>query len=239
MQERINENHLNLIAQDKDSKAKSSVDCDITMLQLFYTKKNIFYHIKEKMKLYELSLWLKAMKNYLDRKTDYHSVLYAQKRSIMYIDFGFGIGNELAYEHPCIVIDFQYDNMFVVPCSTGQLKRAKNDDGTTKDGYMITDGTNGFTRETALILHGSRWVSKRRIVRDTRKKVTNAFFNELKRELLKITLGSELHYINELESKVKKQDLIIKTAIDELDKYVEIIKALEKQNEELVLKTEN
>ena len=208
MIELINEKHLSEVTNEKNNKTRDAKTCDKTMLQFFYVKKNMFYHVKEKMKLFELGLWIKSMINYLNRKTDYAPPrpIYNKKRDIVYVDFGFAIGAELAYEHPCVVLSTLYDNLLVVPCSTGKLKLARDPQtGKLNKGYMIGTKAENFDRETALLLYCGRWISRDRVMMDTKKRVPDGFFAEIQQNFMRFSLGSQYQHLQSIKEENRKQ----------------------------------
>lgn len=230
MIESIDEKHLSKVTDEKSNKSKNAQSCDKTMLQFFYVKKNLFYHVKEKMKLYELGLWIKSMINYLNRKTDYKppKPIYNKKRDIVYVDLGFAFGAELAYEHPCVVLSTLYDNLLVVPCSTGKLKYARNrETGELNKGYMVGTKTENFDRETALLLYCCRWISRDRVMTDTRKRVPEMFFTEIQQNFMKFSLGSQYQQMQSLvdmNKKLVKNNTSLDYRVKEMNTTIEELK---------------
>ena len=69
---------------DRTNKTKPSSECDVTMLQFFKSKTNLFYHVKNEMYLYELSQWIITFNNYLVKKNgNLHTTKYKDRKSVV------------------------------------------------------------------------------------------------------------------------------------------------------------
>lgn len=205
--EPINTSKLRFISKDRHNLSKKSTECPETMLQFFYLKKNLFYHVRDYMTLFELSLWVDSTNTYIQRKNNYKSG-YVKNREIAFVDFGINIGDELSYAHPCVIIEQNYDNIFVVPCSSSKLPKIYKD-GVLKDGYLVGKTKDGFEKNTALILHNARWISRSRVIRNTHIKVKHPFYINLIEELEKLTFKENYRKLQIIKKSLDKKNIEI------------------------------
>lgn len=239
--EPINHSLLRKIKKDKTTKNKKAIASDETMLQFFYSKKNIFYLVRDNMMLFELGLWIKSMTNYVQRKNEKNHQHNAKRREIMLIDYGINVGDDISYEHPGVVIAQRNTSVYVVPCSTGKLRNAYEPNGDVKIGYMIGEKVNGFTKQTALVLYNAKWISKNSIILNEGNKVTKDFYDEITENLLKISLVDHFKGKEKLSNTLKKLDHKIERLneiIAEKDKIIEEQKNKDYEKDEYILELE-
>lgn len=215
--EPINHSLLKRIKGIKNAKSTKARTSDEAMLQFFYSKKNLFYLVRDGMSLFELGLWIKSITNYVDRKNRSSIEYDTQKKEAVLIDYGMNVGDDVSYEHPGVVIAKKHNSVFVVPCSTGKLKGAYEANGSVKSGYLIGNVADGFSKKTALVLYNAKWISKHSIIKNDGNMVTKVFFDKLTEELHKISL-------NEYHQKIVKQNNTINKSDKKMDRLREIIK---------------
>jgi mRNA-degrading endonuclease toxin of MazEF toxin-antitoxin module len=173
------------------------------MLQFVYSKSNLFKYIKDCFKKYELALWIKSNEFYIKRKGTFHSNQY-YSRDIIWVDLGSNIGNELSYEHPCIVIKNDYEKVFVVPCSSSKLKNIYNKKGDLFPEYMLGDVTDGFTSQTTIILNNAKWISKSRILKKHNKQMSKVLFDKMYEKVFGMIFESRQYTITKLNERIKE-----------------------------------
>ena len=215
---------------DRTNKTKPSSECDVTMLQFFKSKTNLFYHVKNEMYLYELSQWIITFNNYLVKKNgNLHTTKYKQGEEII-VDFGFAYGDELAYKHHCIVISQARSKVFVLPLTSNTAKAYDLKTKLIKDECAIAGIAEGFTKnDVVLLLNDARWISLNRIIDTTGHKIKNQYLYTIKDMLLQRTLGSIHNDRISLISKIKKLGLIIDNKNEEIKTLKEKILELESQ----------
>lgn len=220
---KVNYTYLDSVRADKSNKEKMAKEDSETMLQLVYNQKNLFDYILDNFKLYELALWIKSSEFYIKRKSTFHTGKY-KARDIIWVDLGTNAGNELSYEHPCIVLtDDGREKVFVVPCSSSKVKRAYDKNGNLYNEYMIATDKDGFTApKTVVILNNARWISKSRILKKHTKQVDKLLFNEIYNRVFGMLFKSRQYTINKLEEKKLKLE-------DENNKLKEKIKELQEK----------
>lgn len=230
--EKINHSHIEYVKKDKSSKSVPCNTCSETMLQFVYSQNNLFQIIKGNFKNYELALWVKANEFYIKRKKTFHSNRY-YPREIIWVDLGSNVGNELSYEHPCVIIKNDFEKVFVVPCSSSKVNKAFDKNGNLYPEYLIGDVTHGFTTKTAIILNNAKWISKSRILKKHSKKMHKNLYNDMYEKLFGMIFESRQYTIKKLSSELdivnkKFEDLIL-----ELDTANKKLENLQRENEHL------
>lgn len=226
----IDKNHLDSVTQDTNSKNKKAVDCSNTMLQFFYLKKNIFYYIKKWFTLHELALWIKSIDTYLKKKHMHVTQKY-EKGDIVLVELGSNIGGDLSYQHPCVVIQNQYDKVFVVPCSSSKVSKAYNKKtGKLHDEYIIAETTDGFSKKTAIITNNAKWISKASIIKKYANQVDPELFKEIYSKTFSQAFKEKKSQIDNLE-KIKENLTNDKKSLEE--KYDTIQSDYDKIQKEL------
>lgn len=225
MPEPINETFLDNNVKNVENKTISAVDCDKTMLQFFYSKKNLYDHVKAWMSVHELSQWLISLKSYLYRKSLTSKFGIPQRQEVL-IDLGFAYGNELAYKHHAVVLRKANDKLFIVPLSTSKNpykmkydqqgnKVYKLDNCNNKivdPSYFVGMKSHGFTRDNVtLLLDDARWISRNRAIP---------------------SLGQDLET---MESEIKKLKASVKALNEQIDLRNDKIKLKNQEIENLSL----
>lgn len=229
--ENINLNHLSSITKDSENKNRNAIDCPITMLQFFYLKKNIFYYIKKWFTLHELALWIKSFDTYLKKKRINSNHKY-NKRDIVLVELGSNIGGDLSYQHPCVVIQNQYDKVFVVPCSSSKVSKAYDNSGKLHSEYVIAETSDGFHKKTAIITNNAKWISKASIVKKYPYQVNPELFKEIYNTTFSQAFWEKKNQLDNLE-KIKENLILEKQALED-----EIIK-LKSNHEEIQKKLDS
>lgn len=183
--------------------------------------------IKNKFKKHELAQWVNAINWYVTLKEE-NKIYDYKARSIVYVELGTNIGNELSYEHLAVVLKSGYHKAFIVPCSSSDKakKRLKTRD---KD-YILGTVAAGFPRETVLYIKDARWISKTRI-KDTKRppKVELELFNELYNRVFEDIFQSKYKLI-------EKQDEKIQSLMNDKDNLLSIMAGLNMEIESLTNK---
>ena len=95
------------------------------------------------------------------------------KREIVFVELGANIGNELSYEHFCVVLESYKDKIFVVPCSSSKITKVYDKQSNLLKEYIIgKKDMDGFTKDTVLILNEAKWINKSRVLMFTKKKIS-------------------------------------------------------------------
>lgn len=216
--------------QIPENKNINSVQCKHTMYEFFKIQNNTYKHITTKFKIHEASASIISRDNYINRKA------WANKKSfskglILYCDFGSNYRNEIAYQHPCVVISQTTYKLFVVPTSSGRLNKAFKSDGDIYDEYVEGNTADGFSKRCCLLLNDAQWISKSRIINDynSKQKVSSAFIQNVEEKLFKLIMKEKFRNFNYYK---KRSDSYTKLQ-DELSEKDKIIKELRNQLEEL------
>lgn len=196
------------------------------ILEFSYTLNNLFKFAKTQFNNYEMALWIKYNEIYIQRKKSYFSDGLTF-RDIVWVDFGANIGNELSYEHLCVVVAEQKENVFVIPCSSSRIKKAyiKNTNILYPE-YMIGEKCDGFNKKTVLILNNAKWISKSRVIRKHGRKLSKTLYTDVYNKLFSMIFEPKQR---ELKTKV--------SIIENLNKGIEQYKfenaKLKDENEKL------
>lgn len=249
MPEPINETFLDNNVKNVENKTISAVDCDKTMLQFFYSKKNLYDHVKAWMSVHELSQWLISLKSYLYRKSLTSKFGIPQRQEVL-IDLGFAYGNELAYKHHAVVLRKANDKLFIVPLSTSKNpykmkydqqgnKVYKLDNCNNKivdPSYFVGMKSHGFTRDNVtLLLDDARWISRNRVIAKLSNKITEEFFKDLKILILNRAIPSLGQDLETMESEIKKLKASVKALNEQIDLRNDKIKLKNQEIENLSL----
>ena len=101
-------------------------DSSETMFEFFKIQHNTFKQVKSDFSLHELSSWVTSKFNYLKQKKHKQNTFTYKKRQILLVDFGTNIRGEIAYNHPCVVLNSTKNKIFVAPCSSSRIKKVNN-----------------------------------------------------------------------------------------------------------------
>ena len=126
--EDVDISYLKTMARDSNNKDKECTYSHKTIVELFYAQNNMNKSIRENFKLYELALWIIQLEKYRIRKNQIVTHRYNNK-DIVYVNLGNNWGNELSYEHPCVIIKSNYDKILVIPCSSSKIRTSRNENG--------------------------------------------------------------------------------------------------------------
>ncbi len=116
--------------------------------------------ITNRFKKHELAQWINAINWYITLKEEHKHYDY-KIRSIVYVELGTNIGNEMSYEHLAVVLKSGNDKVFIVPCSSSdnaKERMSKNDED-----YMLGTTAMGFPKETVIHIKEAKWISKTRV----------------------------------------------------------------------------
>jgi len=203
--EQINLAYLESIRQDRQNKTIDCKDCSETMLQYFYTIHNLFKFIKNTFKNFELALWIKSNEVFIKRKNTFHSNDYSI-RDIVWVDFGSNVGGELSYEHPCIIVKNEFDKVFVIPCSSSKLSKAYDRTGNLYPEFMIGKRTDGFSKNTAIILNNAKWISKSRILKKHNQRVSKTLYNDIYNKLFAMIFEPKARLLDITKKSLKEKE---------------------------------
>lgn len=227
---------INSILSDTENK---NIDCHMDkklLLEWSYCSTNYFNYCLENCSKYEVAQIISSQDNYLKKKnTRANSVKY-QKRQIIMVELGENYNN-LSYKHPCIVMDSIDDKVFIVPCTSGQAPRNKNNN--IYSGYIEADVCDGFSHLTTAILKEARCIDKTQIaypIKDsnsTYKKVEEEFFKKLNDELFKILFEGHAYKVNKQEEIIMSLELKKEILEKELENKIAEINSLEKEMDRL------
>jgi mRNA-degrading endonuclease toxin of MazEF toxin-antitoxin module len=191
---------LNLIDAEKNRKDKVEklINNHTLLGQFLLLQNNIFKFVKN-FTIYEFCLWIKYMNFYILRKNEFYKNKY-KKGDIVYIELGTNIGNELSYIHPCVILEENRDNIFIIPCSSSKVSKIYDKKGNIYKEYILASKNDGFTKDTVLLLNNIKWVSKTRIV-NTMGKVSKELLNKLYEESFKYNYSHQFYQLKKVEEK--------------------------------------
>ena len=133
---------LNLIDAEKNKKDKVEklINNHTLLGQFLLLQNNIFKFVKN-FTIYEFCLWIKYMNFYILRKNEFYKNKY-KKGEIVYIELGANVGNELSYIHPCVILEENRDNIFVIPCSSSKVSKIYDKYGKMYKEYILAKTTD-------------------------------------------------------------------------------------------------
>ncbi len=230
--ELIDESLLQSLKEDLTNKSLDAKQNEKVMTQFFYSQNNIYKFISKNFKVFELSLWVKSRVNYINRKTIANTTPFS-KKEILNVDFGFNYGNELSYEHPCVVIEELRNKILVVPCSSSKFKHIYKEDGTIRKEYYPGEVCDGFTKQTALLLSDCKWISKNRVVSKWNKSVTNDFFKKMYDSLFILMFETKNRQLLSVVKKKEELDIENKELKQNISQLKKNIEELEKEKKDL------
>ena len=211
-------NHLKDVKIKDENKNKNSKECEKTMLQFFYSQNNIFKFVSKYFSIYELALFIKSRLTYIAKKNYINKTMYS-KREIVFVELGANIGNELSYEHFCVVLESYKDKIFVVPCSSSKITKVYDKQSNLLKEYIIgKKDIDGFTKDTVLILNEAKWINKSRVLMFTKKKISQELYKEMYEKTFLLIFPSKEIQIKNLEKIIKEQ----KDKIFELEEKIEV-----------------
>lgn len=210
--EKIDEILLDTLKKDKNNKNINAKENHKAMLQFFYCQNNIFKYVSTQFKVHEIAIWIKSIVFYIKNKNLRNTTNYTNK-SILFVDLGHNIGNELSYEHICIVLKSTYDKLFVIPCSFSRIKNiCDKETGELYPEYILGKVEDGFLKETVILLNEVRWISKSRVINNINKKVADKLFDEIYNRsfayIFKSKFNENIKLKKEIESLKNKIDTI-------------------------------
>jgi len=137
-----------------------------------------------------------------------------KRRDIVLVNLGsLNIGYEASYRHPCIIYHNGYNDVLVIPCSTGRYS--------VKSDYIIKgEPSDGFHEKTGIQLDKIRVVDKNRIEGKVLGRVSNAKFNEITNRLISLYFNPVQKRIDNLEREKSKLLLEIEKLKSELEKTI-------------------
>jgi mRNA-degrading endonuclease toxin of MazEF toxin-antitoxin module len=135
-----------------------------------------------------------------------------RRRDIVLVNLGsLNIGYEASYRHPCIIYHNGYNDVLVIPCSTGRYS--------VESDYIIKgEPSDGFHEKTGIQLDKIRVVDKNRIEGKVLGRVSNAKFNEITNRLISLYFSPVKKRIDTLELEKSKLILEIERLKSELEK---------------------
>ena len=235
----MNEIDYGLLCKIKEDKKNKHVECS-ECLGLFEQCKLICGNIGEllnQLKAHELAQWIVAEDFYIrNKKAENH--FHYPSRSILYVELGNNIGDELSYEHLAVLIKESGDKLFVIPCSSSNRAHYKLENYNKE--YMLAKEEDGFPKETVLFIKESKWVSKSRVVSTYKNRVDGEFFKEIKTRLLTDLFNQEYEQMQSANKKIelhKRNEDMLKTENlglrGEITLLTETIAKLNKDNDNL------
>jgi mRNA-degrading endonuclease toxin of MazEF toxin-antitoxin module len=110
--------------------------------------------------VYNMGQWVKNIDRWSSTKGKTYTTRY-HRGDILMVDFGsVNYGFEFSYEHPCVVLVERKHHLLVVPGST------KKYNSPFPEYYDVTP-SDGFARNTGILLEQMRWIHKNRVVTNT------------------------------------------------------------------------
>ncbi len=172
----INKNMLNFIKRNSDKFKKKNLMEDPHLQKEFFTSfKNYEFQLKN-LSTYEIAPWIESNEKHLSSLQLTNNAKY-HTGQILLVDLGWNIyPREFSYIHPAIVISETNSKIFIVPCSSSELRKDKR--GNLYPEYEIGTMQDGFLKPSIVLLHDAKYIDKNRIISNLGC-VTPQFFNKI------------------------------------------------------------
>lgn len=127
--------------------------------------------------VYNMGQWVKHVDKWSDTRGKTHTPKY-HRADILMVDFGaMNYGFEFSYEHPCVVLVERKHQLLVVPGSTKKFNSGHPE-------HLDAYPSDGFQRNTGLLLEAARWVHKNRVVSNTGRKASQRIIDAIEQHNL-------------------------------------------------------
>lgn len=138
-----------------------------------------------KWNVYKMGQWTKHINKWSSTMERTYTTKYS-RGNILMVDFGsFNYGFEFSYEHPAVVLVERKQHLLVVPGSTKKYNSPFPE-------YIDASPSDGFARNTGLLLEQMRWIHKNRVVTNTGQTASQSVLNAIEEYVLNYV---ELHKI--------------------------------------------
>lgn len=186
----INKDIINLIKRN-DSKFKNiKFTQDEKLKKEFYTSLKKYEFKLTNESAYEIALWIESNEKHLSASKKNNFTKY-NLGEIVLVDLGWNTyDREFAYIHPAIVIKETATKIFIVPCSSGSPRKDSN--GNIYPEFELGTPTDGFQRNTVVMLYEAKYIDKNRVISKLGK-TSKEFFDKIYNKLFE-QIFEPLHY---------------------------------------------
>ncbi len=173
---KIDRNIIKLIRRNPDKFKRIKLKQDEKLQKEFFTSLKNYEFKLTKESAYDIALWIDSNEKQLTSINQNNLTTY-KIGDILFVDLGWdNYDREFAYMHPAIVIKETTTKIFIVPCTSSKPRKDKN--GNIYPEFEIATTSDGFQKDTTVMLYEARYIDKNRVVSKIGK-VSNDFFNKI------------------------------------------------------------